>query len=216
LGGGAQPDGRPAAPAEDKSKELLERVAKNLEAAEDRLKQRDPGDKTRDIQADIVKDLDELIKQQKQQQQNQQQQSSQQKMGGGSETGQTRQSKGGGGQKTQPKGQKDGPPQTAQGPKNGGQPNKSQPKSGNPSEKKDGTGKEKAGQMNAKSGGDKSADKKAADAAADLFRDVWGHLPLTQRQEMDAYSRDRMMPRYREQIEQYYRSLAEQNRRKGE
>ncbi|HYV38131.1 MAG TPA: hypothetical protein VE988_20765, partial [Gemmataceae bacterium] len=50
--------------------------------------------------------------------------------------------------------------------------------------------------------------------AAELHRNDWGHLPAAKRQEMDAYSRERFMPRYDEALQQYYRSISEQGQRK--
>jgi hypothetical protein len=51
---------------------------------------------------------------------------------------------------------------------------------------------------------------------ADLYKDVWGHLPETMRQQMDAYYQERFMPRYQELLKQYYATVAEKNRRPGE
>lgn len=50
-------------------KKLLERINKNMEESKDRLAKKDPGAATREIQKDIVKDLDALIKQQQDQNQ---------------------------------------------------------------------------------------------------------------------------------------------------
>ena len=82
--------------------------------------------------------------------------------------------------------------------------------------KKDGKDKQgKDGSAQANGGGcNSSAQKK--NTVADLFRDVWGHLPEEKRQEMDAYSRERFMPRYDELLRQYYRTLSEQSRKKEE
>jgi len=52
----------------DKTKEILARLAKNMQASEELLGKKDPGDVTRQIQRDIVKDLDALIEQSKNQQ----------------------------------------------------------------------------------------------------------------------------------------------------
>ena len=48
---------------------------------------------------------------------------------------------------------------------------------------------------------------------ADEKLDVWGHLPPSRRKEMDAFSRERFVPRYEEVLRQYYRSIAENSRR---
>ncbi len=50
----------------DRVKKILERLNKNMDTSEERLAKKDPGTETRKIQDDIVKDLDELIKQQNQ------------------------------------------------------------------------------------------------------------------------------------------------------
>ena len=62
-------------------------------------------------------------------------------------------------------------------------------------------------------GGDKGG-KEEKDNLADLYKDVWGHLPETLRMEMDQYARERFMPRYSELLKQYYTTIAEKSRRK--
>jgi hypothetical protein len=55
------------------------------------------------------------------------------------------------------------------------------------------------------------------DRNADLYKDVWGHLPESLRAEMNAYSNPQpFMPRYDDLIKKYYRTIAEQGRRKGD
>jgi hypothetical protein len=55
------------------------------------------------------------------------------------------------------------------------------------------------------------------DRNADLYKDVWGHLPESLRAQMDAYSNPQpFMPRYDDLIKKYYRTIAEQGRRKGD
>jgi hypothetical protein len=51
---------------------------------------------------------------------------------------------------------------------------------------------------------------------ADVYKDVWGHLPETLRQEMDQYSREQFMAKYNELLKQYYATIAEKGRRKSE
>lgn len=60
----------------------------------------------------------------------------------------------------------------------------------------------------------KSSPKRQNDKLADLYKDVWGHLPDRLRQEMDLYYREQFMPRYSELLRRYYAALAEQ-RKKG-
>jgi hypothetical protein len=53
---------------------------------------------------------------------------------------------------------------------------------------------------------------------ADLYKsDVWGHLPEALRPDMNAYSNPQpFMPKYDDLIKKYYRTIAEQGRRKGD
>jgi type IV secretory pathway VirB10-like protein len=50
---------------------------------------------------------------------------------------------------------------------------------------------------------------------ADLYKDVWGHLPEALRQEMDQYSREQFMAKYNELLKQYYSTIAEKGRSKA-
>ena len=58
--------------------------------------------------------------------------------------------------------------------------------------------------------------KDEANKIADVFKDVWGHLPESMRAEMDAYSREQFMFKYKPHIEQYYSAISEKSRRKGD
>ena len=51
---------------------------------------------------------------------------------------------------------------------------------------------------------------------ADLYKDIWGHLPETLRQEMNQYSREQFMPKYNDLLKQYYATIAEKGRQKRE
>ena len=51
---------------------------------------------------------------------------------------------------------------------------------------------------------------------ADVYKEVWGHLPESLRQEMNAYSREQFMAKYEDLIKQYYARIAEKSRRKGD
>jgi len=169
---------------EQEAKETLARISKNMRASEDRLARKDPGEGTRQIQRDIVKDLDSLIEQTKQQQQQQQQDQS-----SSSSSSRDRRDRQGGSGKKVPKGQ------TAQGQKPG-------PAS-----------QAKGGTSNKGGGGGKNA-KEEGGKNADLYKDIWGHLPETLRQEMDAYSREKFMVKYSDLLKQYYATLAEKGRKK--
>jgi hypothetical protein len=51
---------------------------------------------------------------------------------------------------------------------------------------------------------------------ADIWRDFWGELPATGRQEMDAYQKESYLPKYRELLKQYYSTIAEKARKSTE
>jgi hypothetical protein len=209
---------------DSKAKELLGRVAKNMGASEDRLKNQDPGAETRKIQDQIVKDLDELIK--KSQEQNDsdcncQQSSSQSSSGQSSKTTQSRRAsrKSSSGQKqqsAQQQAQQSGDKKGNQSQKNqsGAQKGNGPPKEQTAS--KSGTGQDPKNKGGATPGGGNSSAQKNKSTIADLFRDVWGHLPEQKRQEMDAFSRERFLPRYDELLRQYYRTLSESRKKDGD
>ena len=68
--------------------------------------------------------------------------------------------------------------------------------------------------MNTARGGDSK--QGGMNKIADLYKDVWGHLPETLRQEMDQYSREQFMAKYNDLLKQYYATIAEKGRRKSE
>lgn len=67
----------------------------------------------------------------------------------------------------------------------------------------------------ANGGGGAKEKGKGMNKIADLYKDVWGHLPETLRQEMDQYSREQFMAKYGDLLKQYYATIAEKGRRKG-
>jgi len=46
------------------------------------------------------------------------------------------------------------------------------------------------------------------------FSGAWGQLPMKDRQKLDVHANERIMPRYQRLIEQYYSTIARENRRK--
>ena len=60
----AKNDDLPAAPSGEKPEEIIKRLNENFEKSEDKLAKADPREETQKVQDQIVKDLDELIKQQ--------------------------------------------------------------------------------------------------------------------------------------------------------
>jgi hypothetical protein len=49
---------------------------------------------------------------------------------------------------------------------------------------------------------------------SDLRRDIWPPMPDRNRQEMDAYGKDKPLPKYEQLLGEYYRTIAEQNKRR--
>jgi hypothetical protein len=202
----------PPAPQEDEA-EVLNRVAKNVRLAEEKLANKELTDGTRQLQEDILKDLDSLIKSAE----------SPPPQGGGGGGGGEDNKQGGMGQQGGKQGQQPGggsqrasrnrgsgsrqANRGGSGNQGAQQARADQPKSG---------GQPKEGGGNMGGGGGRSTGE-VTDKNADLYKDVWGHLPEALRAEMMAYSNDKQfMAKYDELIKRYYRSIAEQGRRKGD
>jgi hypothetical protein len=226
------------APAEgenpqDKIKEILSRLDDNFGKASERLDKKDPGQDTRKIQDDIIKDLDELIKQQQngggggganQQCNNPSGGGGQGQQGGSSSSQQQQQAssqqKSGGGQQGKQKSPQSLSDEQRKPGGSQGQEKKEDglAKKGGGKEEKEGKDQQAKGEGEKKSkgsgnGGGGDANAKEKNTIADLYKDVWGHLPAHERPKMDVYSRERFMPRYEDLLRQYYRTIAEQGRR---
>ena len=181
-------------------KEIVARLHKNMQSSEERLAQKDPGDGTREIQKDILKDLDELIKQS----QSQQDQDSQcqdgtcHKEGQGQKQKKDRKnsSKKSGNQKDQQSAKK----------KPSGSPKPSGGKGG-----KQGTQQVKGDGNNTDTV--RQGSGKANNRVSELYPGIWGEYENRKREEMDTYARERFMPRYEELLRQYYRTISEQSRK---
>jgi hypothetical protein len=77
------------------------------------------------------------------------------------------------------------------------------------------TGQQPGGKQNG-GGSGKTDVEVGPDKLADLYKDIWGHLPETLRAEMNAYaSREQFMAKYRDLLKQYYTTIAEKGQRKG-
>jgi hypothetical protein len=180
---------------EEKIKELMTRVGKNMREAETRLGSKDAGTATQELERDIVKDLEELIQQtqrQQQQQQSQQQQQQQQQQSeqNGSMTPQQRLQQ----RLRQARANRERRRKMARR-QNNGEPQQPEQQAGaNPQ-----GGNAPAGEMS---------------KIADLYKDIWGHLPEMLRQEMNQYAREQFMPKYNELLKQYYATIAEKGRSK--
>jgi hypothetical protein len=206
-------DEKPAAPAED-PKAIIDRLKKNFNATDERLDAKDPGNDTRKLQEQIIEDLDKLLDQN----------DDNNGGGGGAQGG----GQGGDGQDQQGNsGGKSGRSgrATRNAGRNGG--NKAQnPGAGNPmgkgggNDKKDqqaknngGGGQQGKDGQNGGGMGTDSKDPNKAPTVSDLHREPWGNLSFKKRQEMDAYGKDRLLPKYEQLLGEYYRTIAEQKRK---
>jgi len=200
----AEPE--PGNPEQDE-KETLERLSRNLRTVDDRLAKKEVGDGTLQTQRDILKDLDSLIELSQRPPQNQDQKQQDAESSASD-------SKPSAGKQQQPNGQGQRQRQTRGNrrvPRNGvakgqkpGQPQGNQPK--------DPMGQPNAGDKPGAGNGGPQGENKLAD----VYKDVWGHLPESLRQEMNAYSREQFMAKYEDLIKQYYARIAEKSRRKGD
>jgi hypothetical protein len=198
----AEPE--PQNPEQDE-KETLERLSRNLRTVDERLANKEVGDATRQVQRDILKDLDALIEisQRPPQNQDQKQQDAESAASDSKPSaGKQPQPNGHGQRQQQTRGNRRGSrSQTARGQKQG---EGAQPKDPKP---QGGAGDKPGAGKNSPEGANK---------LADVYKDVWGHLPESLRQEMNAYSREQFMAKYEDLIKQYYARIAEKSRRKGD
>jgi hypothetical protein len=213
-------DGPMGEPQEDE-KDVLERVNRNMRSVEEKLGNREVGDPTIQQQRDVLKDLDDLIRRSQQQEQGGGGGADQQPQGG--EDQDKNDQKQQGGAKQQQRGQKQGQKQQARAQR---QPRQNRQMVGGQQPKQDqGEGKgQKQGKQPQKGGGNDPGNNAKGDGPKNdkqvddkLYKDVWGHLPESLRAEMNAYSNPKpFMPRYDDLIKKYYRTIAEQGRKKGD
>lgn len=174
-----------ASPDAASDADRLERIIQSMRDAQKRIESQDTGDKTRELQAQVIKDLDALIELLKQQQQNP---SSSRK-------------------KQQKQQQKQAQPQTGADPQNSAQ-QKQQP-GDNPNQKRN----DKAKQSSDTTAAEKSRQEEQA-RRQQMIKDVWGHLPPAIREQLSQMSSEKYLPKYEDQVRRYYESLAEKNRKK--
>jgi hypothetical protein len=189
-----------------------ERIVQNANEAGKRLGAKDPGEGTRKIQDEILKDIDALIRKA-------QEPPPESNMGGGMSNMGGGMSNMGGGMSKQPMGNNEsGGPLSRQERRerskqnasaNNGMAQRPQPMS-DPTRPE---GKGSAGPFD--SATNRIESKAAPPRITDVYKEVWGHLPEKMRQEMDLYFRDRFMPRYSDLLRQYYSSLAERTGKNG-
>lgn len=193
--------------------ETINRLSKNLHVVEDRLRKKDPGESTQKTQKDIIKDLDELIDQVSQAE-DQMQQTDQQQQG---QQGQQRRQ-----QKMSQKGKQSKLQRMMQAQRQKGRRQRDQmaqlQRNQNQGQRQ--PGQQQPDQQNQPNGdnppfGD-AAKKDYTAKTAELYKDVWGHLPEALRQEMSQYTREQFMAKYNELLKQYYATIAEKGRKQPE
>jgi hypothetical protein len=170
-----------------------------MRTAEDRLANTEVGAAPKQVQRDVVADLDKLI------------QATQQPPQGGQNQQQNPSAGGGQGRQGQQQQQQQQMSRAGRRGSRGGQPQPQQQAG------RQGQGAQ-PGQPGAgnKPGAGNSSGHDDMNKIADLWKDVWGHLPETMRAEMDAYARPQFMAKYEDVIKQYYSTIAEKGRRKAD
>jgi hypothetical protein len=230
----------PMPPAEEVDvHKTAERIADNAQKAGDRLKEKDPGADTRKIQSEIIKDIDALIKK-AQNPPPPPMNSDMSPMPPPPMSDTMPPPKGGAGNGPMPKspmgmgtGGTSGNSKPERRPRREHKPQGNSPMGMGDPMPKDGMGgndpmaakpdpkdgKNSPANQKENSSGDRfgmTSPKRQNDKLADLYKDVWGHLPDRLRQEMDLYYREKFMPRYSELLRQYYATLAEQRKNGSE
>jgi hypothetical protein len=180
--------------AKEQAGNPLDAIVERMRAAQQKLQQTETDKDTRDLQTQIVKDLDALIEQLKNakstpQKPNQDQQPP--PMGGND-------------QNVSPRGQGQPKPQNSL--KQSGGPDKKsmQPAGSSQGEKSKQSANQNQGQP-------RTPEEEAA--REKLAKDVWGHLPPALRQQLLNVYSEKFLPKYDDLVRKYYEALAEQNRR---
>jgi hypothetical protein len=189
----------PPAPEEDEQ-EILQRITKNVRSVEERLANKELGEGTRQLQEDVLKDIDSLIAaaqrppQGGENSENSSADQSQQPQNGQKQRNQMKSSRQQRGSRQQ---------RNARGQRQGSQQGQGQQEQM----------ANQGGANNPGGGGNKGGG--TDDKNADLYKEVWGHLPESMRGEMNAYFKNQhFMAKYEDAIKRYYRTLAEQGRKK--
>jgi hypothetical protein len=169
------------------AKDIMERITKNIRDSEQRLRKQDPGDGTRQVQRDIVKDLNSLI-----------------------EKAQQPPPSGGGGSASSDPNSKDQPmPQQGQ---QGQQADGSRSKRS----ERNKMGQATQSSQHNTGGAGNDTPSNAPDRRIDVSQGRGPSLPEMARQEMDAYLREEFAIKYTDLLKQYYQTIAEKSRRTEE
>jgi hypothetical protein len=181
-------DEDPPEGAEKEKENKLDRAAKGMRTAGEKLDDKRTGDDTRKIQEQVIRDLEDLIKQL---------QNPPPSQGGG------------GGAMSKAQVQKMQGQRGQQGQSSRSQQANAQGAEGAAAKKSGGREKETPGGSEERS----ESDKKAAEEAArkkKLEMDVWGHLPPHLREQLLNTYGERMLPKYQQLVKQFYEALSEQ------
>ncbi len=178
----------------EKKEDKFERVAKGMRTASRKLDEQQTSGETTKIQEQVIRDLDDLIKQL---------QNPPPPKGGGGGSSSSSSSSSGGSASRQPKG--------------GGRTQKDKSQGGGAARQSGEGGKETGSQdrSDAQDSDERSdSERKAAAEAArkrKLEMDVWGHLPPHLREQLLNTYGERVLPKYEQLVKQFYEALSEQN-----
>lgn len=182
---------KPSAPTGEK--DPIESAIEGMRNAQKRIAEKDTSAKTREVQEQVVKDLEKLIEQAKKPPQSPPPQS----------------------QNSQDQNQNPQDRKQGQGRKNSPQPEDGQKtEEEKQSDSGEAPGRQKSESEKARESSDeaRAAREREAEMARrrDLVKDVWGHLPPALRQKLLNVSSDKSLPKYDELIRRYFESLAEE------
>lgn len=200
-------DGTAAKTQQGQPGNKLERAAQGMRNAGNKLSDAATGDETREIQQQVIKDLEELIRQM----QNPPPPQGGGGGGGGGGGSRNQQNAGGGGSSSRLS-RSQGQRGSAQGRRQqGGQSERDA--QANASDK----GTSQGGQEKSKAEGSEErteSERKAAEEAArkkKMEMDVWGHLPPHLREQLLNTYGERMLPKYQHLVKQFYEALSDQS-----
>jgi hypothetical protein len=196
---GDEPPRDPPAEPEVDIQELLSRILKKTRTTEERLANKEVGERTQQMQRDILQDIEALIKE-SQRQQNSSDNQQQDQQSGASQDQDKKQQQGGMGQQ---RGQRR---QTARGQRRGG---RNQMARGQGEQEQQGEQQDQSAQNNSKQGGGGNGGQEEMNKLAEVYKDIWGHLPEALRAEMMSYKREQFMDKYKDQLKRYYSTIAE-------
>ncbi|MFM7148871.1 MAG: hypothetical protein ACKO23_03415 [Gemmataceae bacterium] len=219
---------------QDDGNEVLERIEKNMRLVEENLSNNEWGEGTSQIQRDIIQDLESLLKPNDGGDQNGNQPPPATDKNKSKDQSEPNPSKGQKGKEKSEEASK-GKGSSAMGKKQAGRRPPRQLRTERNNKQKNGEEKRLSNQSKPSSSGkqqssDRSPEKqgsgspkegpksaKMADLNPEIIKDIWGHLPESVRAEMDAYSNPQPFhPRYDRLIREYYKTIAETGRKKGD